>query len=65
MEFKSLFPKSADNFLSKFPTSYTKKILIYAKNCRPALYYESQSIKNGKNCSLLYILFFFSFNFFF
>ncbi|XP_074112555.1 uncharacterized protein LOC141536144 [Cotesia typhae] len=56
MEFKSLFPKSADNFLSKFPTSYTKKILIYAKNCRPALYYESESIKNDDFRALLLLV---------
>ncbi|CAH2085699.1 unnamed protein product [Euphydryas editha] len=45
-EFDSLHPKSADNFMKKFPTFYAPRIYHYVKQCKPTLYTESAIIKD-------------------
>ncbi|XP_057323486.1 uncharacterized protein LOC130670103 isoform X5 [Microplitis mediator] len=56
LEFEALFPKQADNFLSKFPTIYTPKILAYTKKYRPVLYKASSYIGDNDLRALLVLV---------
>ncbi|CAG5072987.1 Protein of unknown function [Cotesia congregata] len=52
-EFQSIYPKSKDNLISKFPTLYTQKILFYAENLRPEIFATSDIIKDDNFRALL------------
>lgn len=47
MEFENMFEGATNNFLAKFPSYYTPRILAYSSFHRPDLYKLTSNIDNG------------------